>query len=152
MVFVQILEALETQEPPQLITGALERAGEESLQHAGSQPDVDLTVFLGKDSHLQQLNLQYRGVDAPTDVLSFFSGEVDPETDRLYLGDVIISYPRAAAQAYGHHPVLDELRLLTVHGVLHLLGYDHGSPEEKEAMWAVQADILNSLGSPISPP
>jgi len=80
-------------------------------------------VVISSDAQLLELNRQYLGIEAPTDVLSFQADELDPETGRRYLGDVIISYPRAQAQAeVGGHAVLDELQLLVVHGVLHLLG------------------------------
>ncbi len=86
-------------------------------------------------------------------MLSFQADELDPETGRRYLGDVIISYPRAQAQAQaGGHALPAELQLLVVHGVLHLLGHDHGAPAEKEAMWALQAEILQRLGCAISSP
>jgi probable rRNA maturation factor len=95
------------------------------------------------------LNRQYLGRDAVTDVLSFPADEADPESGCRYLGDILLSMPRAAAQAQaGGHPVEQEAQLLVVHGTLHLLGYDHGRKEEKERMWAVQAEILEQLGVP----
>ena len=131
----------------------LERAAETALQCAGASPDCDLTVVISSDTQLLELNRQYLGIDAPTDVLSFQADEPDPETGRRYLGDVIISFPRAQAQAdTAGHTVLDELQLLVVHGVLHLLGYDHGAPAQKQEMWAVQAQGLKRLGCAISSP
>jgi probable rRNA maturation factor len=66
---------------------------------------------------------------------------------------VLISYPRARTQAEaGGHSTADELQLLIVHGMLHLLGYDHADPSEKEAMWAAQAEILKRLGCQITAP
>jgi len=131
----------------------LERAADTALQCIGAIPECDLTVVISSDAQLLELNRQYLGIEAPTDVLSFQADELDPETGRRYLGDVIISYPRAQAQAeVGGHAVLDELQLLVVHGVLHLLGHDHGAPEEKEKMWAVQAEALRRLGCAISSP
>jgi probable rRNA maturation factor len=74
-----------------------------------------------------------------------------PETGRYYLGDVIISYPRALEQsAAAGHTVQDELQLLVVHGVLHLLGHDHATEEEKARMWADQQEILAGLGVRLS--
>jgi probable rRNA maturation factor len=104
---------------------------------------------------LHQLNLEYRGIDTPTDVLAFSAREdlrepgvvfvVAPEAE-AYLGDVIISYPRATRQAeVAGHSVANELCLLAVHGVLHLLGYDHATAEEESAMWAVQDAVLAGL-------
>lgn len=111
-------------------------------------PDVELAVVVGGDAQIQELNRQYRGIDAPTDVLSFATLDdaphpaSDPEAP-FYLGDVIISYPRVLAQAAeAGHSAQEELDLLTVHGVLHLLGYDHDSAERKAAMWARQDAIL----------
>jgi probable rRNA maturation factor len=128
--------------PPQL----LEQAALAALEGAGS-PDGDLTIAIVSDEHIQGLNRDFLGHDSPTDVLSFPAGEADPETSRLYLGDVIISHARAAQQARERgHPVEAELQLLVVHGVLHLLGYDHAGVEEKQRMWAAQADVLEHLG------
>lgn len=131
----------------------LERAVRQTLQHVGADPDVDVTVVLGDDKQLQRLNLQFLGVDAPTDVLAFPGGETDPDSQVEYLGDVIISYQRALAQsAAGGHSLEDELQLLVVHGVLHLLEYDHTADENKAAMWAAQAEILALLGCSITGP
>lgn len=107
----------------------------------------DLTVVLTDDAQLHRLNRDYLGVDAPTDVLSFPASEPDPETDTYYLGDILISAPRAARQAEAAgHPLESEVRLLVVHGVLHLLGHDHTDSQEKAEMWSVQAEILEALG------
>jgi len=107
----------------------------------------DLSIVIGNDALLNRLNLKYRQVDAPTDVLSFPSGEVDPDTSNLYLGDIVISLPRALEQASAEgHPLVDELQLLVVHGTLHLLGYDHTEMTDKKSMQAAQDNILNQLG------
>jgi probable rRNA maturation factor len=107
----------------------------------------NLTIVIGNDKFLQRLNRQYRQVDSPTDVLSFPSGEIDPDTDTPYLGDVIISLPRASEQASAeNHPLADELQLLVVHGILHLLGYDHIHPADKRKMQTAQDKILSQLG------
>ncbi len=107
----------------------------------------DISIVLTEDEQLHQLNLQYLGVDAPTDVLSFPAAETDPESGERYLGDILISVPRATQQAAdAGHPLGDELQLLVVHGVLHLLGHDHAESEEKARMWAAQSAILQSLG------
>jgi len=125
----------------------LERAAAATLTHEHLSPDTDLSIVVEGDEKLHELNNQFLGIDRPTDVLSFPSDEVDPETGRGYLGDIIISYPRAAAQAQAAgHSVEAELQLLATHGTLHLLGYDHADPEEKQHMWAAQKEILDSLG------
>lgn len=125
----------------------LERAAQAVLDQQLAAPESGLTVVVGDDVQLQQLNQQFLGVDAPTDVLSFPAGYTDPETGLPYLGDVLISYPRAKEQAAAAgHPIENELQLLVVHGVLHLLGHDHLEEDDKTRMWAAQADVLERLG------
>src|ERR1043165_5991663 len=125
----------------------LERAAQAVLQHASQAKDVDLSIVLTDNAHLHELNLNYLGVDAPTDVLSFPASETDPETGARYLGDILISIPRAQEQAdAAGHPLESEVQLLIVHGMLHLLGYDHAEPDEKARMWKAQSEILESLG------
>ena len=124
----------------------LEQAAERTLADCG-MTDANLAVVLGGDEHTRVLNHQYLGIDAPTDVLSFPAGEIDPETGQRYLGDVVISFTRAVDQAAQRgHSVEAELQLLVVHGVLHLLGYDHATPAEKDRMWEIQGRILTGLG------
>ena len=123
----------------------IERAAQAALTHRSA--DGDLTVVLTDDARLQTLNRDYLGIDAPTDVLSFPASETDPETGARYLGDIIISIPRAEAQAKSAgHPLEAEVQLLVVHGVLHLLGHDHAEAEEKTKMWKAQAEVLERLG------
>lgn len=129
----------------------IERAAQTVLDMESNDANSELTIVIDNDKEIQKLNYQFLGVDAPTDVLSFPSDETDPETQLQYLGDIIISYPRALAQAEAAgESVSDELQLLVVHGVLHLLGFDHAEPEEKAEMWAAQQAVLNSLGCKIS--
>lgn len=105
-----------------------------------------LSVVIGDDMLLKKLNYKFRNIDTTTDVLSFPSGELDPDTKMLYLGDVVISLPRAEYQASaGGHPLVDELQLLVVHGTLHLLGYDHLAQADKEKMQAAQDKALAQL-------
>jgi probable rRNA maturation factor len=130
-------------------TNILEKAAEVTLIQQ-STSDSDLSVVLTGDKQIQVLNCNFLGIDAPTDVLSFPASETDPETGRLYLGDIIISVQRAESQCTAAgHPLEDELCLLVVHGVLHLLGHDHAEFHEKKQMWVAQKEILVSLG--ISP-
>lgn len=144
-------------------TSLYERAARATLKVAGAPPQSELTIVITDDAQLADLNRQFLGIDAPTDVLSFpasafdpsqsEAGDTNPETGAAYLGDVIISYSRAQAQAVsGRHPVQDELQLLVVHGVLHLLGYDHADGAGKEKMWSLQAEVLARLGASISGP
>jgi probable rRNA maturation factor len=112
------------------------------------------SLVITDDESIQGLNRDYLGQNNPTDVLAFSAREdagsfvVAPEA-QAYLGDVVVSYPRAVAQAAeAGSTVEEELHLLIVHGVLHLLGYDHAEEEDKAAMWARQEAILRSLASP----
>jgi probable rRNA maturation factor len=124
-----------------------ERAAQATLKHQKESPEVDLSIVLADDARLHELNRDYLGVDAPTDVLSFPASETDPETGARYIGDIVISVPYAAkGAAKAGHPLESELQLLVVHGVLHLLGHDHAKPKEKAKMWKAQAEILESLG------
>ena len=107
-----------------------------------------VAIVVTDDEGIQELNRDFLGNDEPTDVLAFSAQEeaegfvAAPEVDD-YLGDVIVSYPRAVAQAKeAGHPAEREIALLIVHGLLHLLGYDHGDEEERAAMWARQEAIL----------
>jgi probable rRNA maturation factor len=109
--------------------------------------DADITIVLTDDAQLHELNREFLGVDAPTDVLSFPASETDPETGTAYLGDILISIPRATEQAQAAgHPLEAEVQLLVVHGTLHLLGYDHAEAEEKALMWKAQDEVMSRLG------
>jgi probable rRNA maturation factor len=127
-------------------TRLLERAARESLKHEGQAPGTNLTIVITNDANLRRLNEQFLRMDAPTDVLSFPAGDIDPDTGEPYLGDVLISFPRAEAQAESAgHQVEEEVQLLVTHGILHLLGYDHAEPEGEKRMWRVQEEILEAL-------
>jgi probable rRNA maturation factor len=130
-----------------LESALLERAARITLDLESAPADADMTIVLTDDSQLHELNLEYLGVDAPTDVLSFPASESDPETGLPYLGDILISIPRAAQQAQAAgHSVEAEVQLLVVHGTLHLLGHDHAEAEEKTRMWNAQAEVMSRLG------
>jgi probable rRNA maturation factor len=125
----------------------LERAANAVLKHQSRSLDSELSIILTNDTRLHELNLNYLGADAPTDVLSFPASETDPETGAPYIGDILISVPRAREQANAAgHPLESEVQLLVVHGVLHLLGHDHAEAEDKARMWKAQSEILDSLG------
>jgi len=128
-------------------TALLERAARLTLDLESAPADSDMTIVLTDDSQLHELNREYLDVDAPTDVLSFPADEEDPETGIPYLGDILISIPRAMQQAQAAgHPVEAEVRLLVVHGTLHLLGHDHAEVEEKARMWKAQSEVMSKLG------
>lgn len=132
---------------PPILPELVEKAAQATLKHQSAPQEASLTIVLTDDEQLQQLNRDYLGIDAVTDVLSFPSDETDPETDSRYLGDILLSIPRAAQQAESAgHDVESEAQLLVIHGVLHLMGHDHAEPDEKTRMWQAQAEILNELG------
>jgi probable rRNA maturation factor len=125
----------------------LEEAARAALEHESESLDAELSIILTDDVRLQELNLNYLEVDAPTDVLSFPASETDPETGARYIGDILISVPRARAQAEAAgHPLEAEVQLLVVHGILHLLGHDHARAADKARMWKAQAEVLQRLG------
>jgi probable rRNA maturation factor len=157
MVYIQIADLLS----PEINAKLLEEAALATLRLSRSSPEAEITILLTDDAQMQQFNSQFLGIDAPTDVLSFPTGQfpatgftsddfpgdfIDPDTHKPYLGDIAISYPRAQVQASSAgNSLIDELRLLVIHGTLHLLGYDHAEPDEKATMWALQAQILTHL-------
>lgn len=126
------------------------------LQQHECEAGTGVSVQVVDNATVQMLNHTYRGVDAPTDVLSFPS-DVPPlpeeadDAEALYLGDLALAYPYASAQAAKLGHVLDDsLTLLVVHGTLHLLGYDHDTPENRAEMWEAQAEALTALGVPLA--
>lgn len=126
----------------------LQAAASEVLTRHQAAADSALTIVIVDDAYVRDLNRQYRGVDASTDILSF---PADPLPDELqdegpYLGDLVIAYPYTAQQAGREgHSMDDTLMLLVVHGTLHLLGYDHDTPENKASMWSAQEAALQAL-------
>jgi probable rRNA maturation factor len=156
-VDVQIDDRFADQADAQLI----EQAVAAVLAGEGIGGPTAVSVLVADDAALHALNRDYRGVDAPTDVLSFADEEeapggrahpsfvLPPGTPR-YLGDIAISFERVVAQAaeYGHSRER-ELAYLTAHGVLHLLGYDHEcGPEEAAAMREREEAAMARLGLP----
>jgi probable rRNA maturation factor len=125
---------------------SLRRAARAALAQQQAAPGA-LTIRLTGDAALRRLNHEFMGHDAATDVLSF------PAEEPGYFGDLAISVTRAAAQAKaGGHSLQAELQLLVVHGVLHLLSYDHATKTQQARMWAAQAQILTDLGCEITGP
>jgi probable rRNA maturation factor len=152
-IHVQFGEALSnTAGNPLLEVDILEKTATAVLNRLPPAQEHALTLVITGDQEVRDLNHQYLGIDEETDVLAFPAGEIDPDEEVLYLGDVIISYPRAVQQAMAAgHKVEAEIQLLVVHGILHLLGYDHLDPGDKTAMWSLQDEILTGLGCPARP-
>jgi probable rRNA maturation factor len=111
-------------------------------------PDAELAIVLVDEGAMEQLHLQWMGEPGPTDVLSFPMDELRPGRDgetsaEGILGDIVLCPSVAATQAEAAgHSVMTELSMLTIHGLLHLLGYDHAEPDEEKEMFGLQADIL----------
>nr|WP_290665454.1 rRNA maturation RNase YbeY [Ardenticatena sp.] len=125
----------------------LHRAVETALRAEQAPPHATLSLVIVDDDEMSRLHLQFRGEDGPTDVLTF-PAAATPEEEECYLGDIIVCWPQAERQAaeFGGHPPHEELELLAVHGVLHLLGYDDEEENARRTMWARQAAIMEQLG------
>ena len=129
------------------VRSAVELAANAALKHENAESRF-LSVVLTTDENIHEYNREYRSVDRPTDVLSFPADEGD---DLLtppdgFLGDIMISIPRAREQAKAlGHSTEREILFLTVHGVLHLLGYDHMRPEDEQIMLPVQRSIVEGI-------
>jgi len=121
-------------------------------QEAGAEAEVGLLI--ATQERVKELNRDYLGEDAPTDVLAFSAREegadlpfIHPPDGLIHLGEVIIAYPQAVIQADEHrHPVKKELAILIIHGLLHLLGYDHDQPDSERRMRAREAELLGYIG------
>ena len=136
--------------------GWLQRIALRTLEAEGIASPAEMGLVITDSKTIQKLNRTYRGEDQPTDVLAFHmtpdtSQEselrfVGPPDGVHHLGEVVISYPQAVRQAQEQgHGVTQELALLIIHGILHLLGYDHELPEEDQQMKARENEILKRL-------
>ena len=106
----------------------------------------DLSILVRNDEFLRKLKNKYFGINETTDVLSFPAGDEDPESHRMYLGDIIVSLPQTQRQAEAAGKTLQqEFALLIVHGILHLLGFDHADESTQQEMWAHQDAILKEI-------
>ncbi len=134
----------------------LERTASAALEAVDPGGAVGVSVVAADDATLRDLNRRFRGLDEVTDVLSFGArseGEATPDAPEFpaapgeeSIGEVVASLPQAARQAQERGASMEEeLALLVVHGVLHLWGYEHGAPEETEAMQAVERSVLAGL-------
>jgi len=119
-----------------------------ALDQLHVHPDAELAIVLVDEGAMEQLHVQWMDEPGPTDVLSFPMDELRPGSEEMptpagLLGDIVLCPQVAIAQAEtaGHSP-MDEMLLLTAHGLLHLLGFDHAEPAEEKEMFALQRDIL----------
>jgi probable rRNA maturation factor len=127
---------------------ALQRLSGYALDFLHVHQDAELAIVLVDEGAMEQLHLQWMDEPGPTDVLSFPMDELRPGTEESItpaglLGDIVLCPQVAVAQAEtAGHSTLDELLLLTTHGILHLLGFDHAEPDEEKEMFGIQRDIL----------
>lgn len=127
---------------------ALQRLAVYALDALHVHPDAELAIVLVDEGAMEQLHVQWMDEPGPTDVLSFPMDELRPGTEDQpappgLLGDVVLCPQVAESQAKAAgHALLDELQLLTAHGILHLLGFDHAEPEEEREMFGLQRDLL----------
>ncbi len=134
-------------------TALIQSACEAALEYENFEGDAEISVTITDNAEIKELNFAHRGIDKATDVLSFPLGENGRYDKNLasgayMLGDIVISLERATEQAkeYGHS-LRREIAFLTVHSVLHLLGYDHVNNEEEEReMFKKQDEILKAMG------
>ncbi|MBQ3084098.1 MAG: rRNA maturation RNase YbeY [Clostridia bacterium] len=132
----------------------IQKAAEAALNYEEYPQDAEIEVVIASLEEIHAINMEQRGIDRPTDVLSFpmeeepFEAEPDPATGAVFLGSMVLCVDKAKQQAeeYGHS-LEREIAFLTVHSVLHLLGYDHelGEEEERE-MFRRQEAVLNEMG------
>ncbi|WP_024864660.1 rRNA maturation RNase YbeY [Butyrivibrio sp. FCS014] len=139
--------------------------GDEVMRSEGCKEDLEVSLIITDDEGIRQMNSEFRQIDKPTDVLSFpnvsyetpgdftvMEGAqrvdlLDPDTDKIMFGDIVINENRVRSQAleYGHSEKR-EFAFLLAHSLLHLCGYDHMEPEEAKVMEDKQEGILNTLG------
>ena len=162
MIFLMEINAL----IDEVLAGCLDPAwlqtiAEQVLAALGTDPETELGIVIVDQEKIRQLNSQYLGTDEPTDVLAFsmlpdlVSGEetgaelppfVAPPDGVTHLGEVIVSYPQAVLQAGEHrHTVEKEVAILIIHGILHLLGYDHDESALEQQMRIKETEILRSI-------
>jgi probable rRNA maturation factor len=132
----------------------LRKVVEQTLVLEGASPSAEVSLLIAGQDRVHGLNRTFLGEDRPTDVLSFpmlsaagdQAGFVSPPDGLVHLGEVIISFPQAVIQAAEHrHSARREIAVLTIHGVLHLLGYDHDVPEAERVMKVRERQILEKI-------
>lgn len=140
----------------ELDVGWLQGVIKKTLIAEGTTSNIEISLLITGQDRIKELNREYRGKDRSTDVLSFSMSEqkneeepiafVGPPDGLLHLGEVIISYPQALLQAKERgHSIKKEMGILIVHGILHILGYDHEKPEMEPSMFTREREILAGL-------
>ena len=139
-----------------LDTGWLQDIAKHVLTARGIGNDTEMGLVIASQQRVRELNKTYRGKDMPTDVLSFTmltesndapeASFTTPPDGIKHLGEVIVSYPQATIQAEEHrHSIKREVTILIIHGILHLLGYDHTEDEPAQQMTAIESAILKAI-------
>ncbi len=138
------------------LEGPVTEAVRAAVLHAGGPDKAQVGLLIVGDESIREFNLEHRGIDRATDVLSFpmlepgqqiTDVDMDPETGEVVLGDIVISLPAVERQAeeYGHS-ISREAAFLAVHGALHLMGHDHEQEGQRQEMRAAEEAVLQSLG------
>lgn len=151
-IYIEYSNEQDKLDPPEEFERLVEECTRAALEEEEIEDDAEVSVTLADNARIRELNAEFREIDKETDVLSFPLGdeegfEVDPDTDAVLLGDIVISLEKAKAQAeeYGHS-FRREVAFLVTHSLFHLLGYDHMTPEEEAEMFAKQEKVLEKLG------
>lgn len=138
--------------PPEDFERLIEHCATAAFEEEGIEEDAEISVTLVDNAQIREMNAEFREIDRETDVLSFPLGddegfEVNPDTDAILLGDIVISLEKAQSQAveYGHS-FRREVAFLLTHSLFHLLGYDHMTPDEEREMFDKQEKVLHKLG------
>lgn len=138
--------------PPEDIEELIDKCTAAALAEEEIEDDAEVSVTLVDNARIREMNAEFREIDRETDVLSFPLGdengfEVDPDTDAILLGDIVISLEKARLQSeeYGHS-FRREVAFLVTHSLFHLLGYDHITEDEEKEMFAKQEKVLTNLG------
>ncbi len=133
----------------QVDLNAVQSAAWYALSVAQAQAPCAMSVTLASDKRVRDLNLEFAGIDSTTDVLSFPAEDVPYAVEPgepPYLGDVVIAFPVAYQQAKSTgHPLIRELQMLAIHGTLHLLGFDHQTPDQQAEMWAYESAAMDAV-------
>lgn len=150
-IYIDYSNEQEKISPPDNAEALIENCARAALEEEGIEDDAEVSVTFVDNSRIRELNKEFRDIDRETDVLSFpMCGEegfeVNPDTDAIMLGDIVISLEKAASQAaeYGHS-FERETAFLTVHSLFHLLGYDHMTDAEEKEMFDKQEKVLTKL-------
>lgn len=151
-IYIEYSNEQDKLNPPEDFEKLVEDCARAALEEEKIEDDAEVSVTLVDNSRIRELNKEFREIDRETDVLSFPLGdengfEVDPDTDAILLGDIVISLEKAKSQSeeYGHS-FRREVAFLVTHSLFHLLGYDHMTPEEETEMFAKQEKVLTNLG------